>query len=263
MMRSVVLVAAFVAAGGLAVPAATLPTFFPANPGERLQLHITRTSQGFDQPVIAQSELVVQRKTADAFVVERTQNGTTFDSVLTIDAGGTLQLAPSERSAASNADVRALLPVLAIALDVANDTAPPGGSVLLSLPVGEARATASLVVPMRTANLIGNDFALHGTATTQLQPAANGATREPPSQGRRRGGFGGGFPGGGSPGAGAPGGGSQRPAAAAPSAMNVLVRIDGQVAGGRVRTLTIAQTREIIVGGTPFVSTDSWTIEVQ
>lgn len=276
-MRTVLASLLLVAGAAATASAATQPTFLPAN-GDRLHVQITRSSQGFDQPVIARSDLVVQRKSGDTLLVERTQNGATVDSVLTIDPNGQLQLAASERNLATNADLRPLLPVLEIALDVAQGAAPPGGTVLLPVPVGEARTTSTVVVPLKVADLVGNDFALHGSATTQLQPGGANASASPsPEQSspRRRGGFGG-FPGGGGgfPGGGFPSGGGGRSDGAGPrpdnggqraaaNPMNVLVRIDGQVAGGRVRRLTIAQMRQITVGGTPFVNADSWTIEVQ
>jgi len=274
-MRTILLAALLLGLSAGVVSAASEPVFLPTNIGDRIELRITRTAQGVDAPQITTADLLVQRKGGDNILIERQQNGATVDSVLSVDAGGALQLAASERTTSSNADLRALLPLLDVALAFARGAVPPGGSVLLNIPMGQANSGSTVVVPLRTAHLVGADFDVQGSASTQLQ-GAESAQQQQPLERRRPGGFGGpGGPGGfGGPGGGGFGGrpgdggaadvnvgGSARGRSAA-GAMTVLVRIDGHISDGRVHRLVIAQTRELTVGGAPFVNAESWAIDV-
>jgi len=258
----------------------SLPSLIPAA-GTRVHLRIAQTIQGVDVPRTITADVTVQRKSGGAVLLEwKDPSGQTNDSVLLATADGRLELAAAERAASSDANVRALLPILNAGLAVTQG-GPPAWNASLALPAGP-RGTTTIVVPMRALNVAGTDYDLQGSTTSQQGFAPSGN-----EQGRPPGGFGGpgggGGPGGagGPRGVGGPGGGGGRggfggpgggfgggqPGArsdsgSAPSGMTLLVRIDGHVSNGSVHHLTIAQTRAIQIGGAPFVNVSSWTIDV-
>lgn len=284
-MRTPIIAATLIALATSGVWADSLPTLIPATVGERVHLRITRTLQGLDAPQTATADVLVQRKTGDSYLIERRdQSGALVDSVLSLGSNGTLQLAASERNLSSDADLRALLPVLNAALAVTQAASPPVWSASLTVPVGQENASTTMVIPLQATNP-GSDFDVHGSASTAVESEENGGQQ----QGERRrtsfggspgggfGGPGGGFGGGlgsmlgGAFGGRGTGGGSHgqsgdsspSPGSGPPqNAMAVLIRIDGHVSGGRMHHLTIAQTREIQVGGAPYVNVSSWTIDV-
>jgi hypothetical protein len=237
--------------------------------GENAQLHVTQTQQTLDGPQTSAFDVLVRRRTATTVVLERTlAGGAIDDSVFSLNRDGALVLAPSEAAVTHDGDLQTLVQGVNLGLGVMRGAvAPPAGwEASLSVPLGARSAATTVVVPLRPLNVAGNDFDLAGSAQNEPQDTGGGSGSAPRRVRPSGGGFpGGGFPGGGGPGGGSPGGGfptATRSRDAGGSPITVLVHVTGHVSDGRLRRLTIAQTRVVDVEGMTFTNVSSWDIAV-
>jgi uncharacterized membrane protein YgcG len=262
-MNRTLLATALVATTVASALAASPPSaLLPAAPGARVHVHLVQTMQGANGPLATTTDFDLVRRGPSTLVIERPQPGSAPDvTVLSLNRDGSLALAEGASAAAADADATGLVQGLNAALAATRNADPAThGAWAATLPLaGPGTATATVSIVPATVTAGGFDFTGDGQTTA--------AAASPPSD---RGGSGGGmrFPGGGG-GGGFGGGGFGRSRRGGGDggpggpAQTVSMHVEGHYSGLHLDRVTIVQTRSILVGGMPFVNTESWVLTLR
>lgn len=279
-MRCLVLTATAFAVLALSGPALAVtdtigpPSVIPAV-GVTLHLRITRTTQESTGRRAVVSDIILRRKSGSALTLDGLIAGHRLDlTVLTLGSDGLLQIPKSDKTASQDtalADVVSGLNHASEALGGPNGISNDGWSALITLNDVRA-ANASVVVPVGVSSVRPGDMDLHGVGQLLVSPGGGAtatASPAPGGSGRRRGGFGGGFPGGGGSGyprgGGSREGGGERPSGDATGSrlpLSVAVNVDGRIRHGAVDEIAIVETRSITLDQYAYANVSGWTVDV-
>lgn len=232
-MRRFLLASALAVVTALPANAATGLALLPQTTGQRSTYRLVHSVQltNGTQASSAVTFFVV-RRAGTTLVIERAGAGGAPNlSILTTTPAGTL-VSADPKTTAADADLNDLLYALNLATAATRDGDPSASGTWLGVvpadPAPAPHATAPLVlVP---SNVAGANFDFSGTVRSTLATAPARAKVAPDACG--------------------------------PEPIAQTLRVDGHVVAGHVTRVAITQLRTVIVAGSPYANTSSWTLTV-